>query len=99
MVDYPVTLIALGSWTSSLSYRCVCVFSRSEMSDSLQPMDCSLPGSSVYGDSPGKNTGLGCHVLLQAIFLTQGSNPHLIYLLHCRQIFYLLSHQGSLSCR
>ena len=28
------------------------------------PMDCSLPGSSVYGDFPGKNTGMGCHFLL-----------------------------------
>ena len=27
------------------------------------PMDCSLPGSSVHGDSPGKNTGVGCHAL------------------------------------
>ena len=35
-------------------------------------MDCSLPGSSVHGDSPGKNTGVGCHALLQGIFLTQG---------------------------
>ena len=25
------------------------------------PVDCSLPGSSVHGDSPGKNTGVGCH--------------------------------------
>ena len=33
------------------------------------PMDCSLPGSSVHGDSPGKNTGVGCHVLLQGVFL------------------------------
>ena len=32
-------------------------------------------------DSPGKNTGVGFHVLLQGILLTQGSNP---YLLHCR---------------
>ena len=32
-------------------------------------MDCSLPGSSVQGDSPGKNTGVGCHVLLQGVFL------------------------------
>ena len=38
-------------------------------------MDCSPPGSSVYGDSPGKNTGVGCHALLQGIFPTQGSNP------------------------
>ena len=40
------------------------------------PMDCSLPGPSVLGASPGKNTGLGCHALLQGIFPTQGSNPH-----------------------
>ena len=33
-------------------------------------MDCSPPGSSVRGDSPGKNTGVGCHALLQGIFLT-----------------------------
>ena len=34
-------------------------------------MDCSVPGSSVYGDSPGKNTGADCHALLQGIFPTQ----------------------------
>ena len=33
-------------------------------------------------DSPGKNTGVGCHFLLQGIFLIQGSNPSLLYLLH-----------------
>ena len=44
-------------------------------------------------DSPGKNTGVGCHFLLQGIFLSQQSNPGL---LHCRQIVYHLSHQGSL---
>ena len=32
------------------------------------PMDCSPPGPSVHGDSPGKNTGVGCHALLQGIF-------------------------------
>ena len=32
-------------------------------------------------DSPGKNTGMGCHALLQGIFLTQGSNPYLLCLL------------------
>ena len=37
------------------------------------PLDCSPPGSSVHGDSPGKNTGVGCHAVLQAIFPTQGS--------------------------
>ena len=43
-------------------------------------------------DSPGKNIGVGCHALLQGIFLTQGSN---LGLLNCRQILYYLSHQGS----
>ena len=42
-------------------------------------------------DSPGKNTGVSCHVLLPGIFLTQGLNPGLP---HCRQILYLPSHQG-----
>ena len=55
-------------------------------------MDCSLPESSVHGDSPGKNTGLGCHALLQRIFPTQGLNPGLP---HCGQFLYCLSHQGS----
>ena len=39
------------------------------------------PGSSVHGDSPGQNTGVGCHALLQRIFPTQGSNPCLLHLL------------------
>ena len=43
-------------------------------------------------NSPGKNTGVVCHSLLQGIFLTQGSNPGL---LHCRQILYHLSYPGS----
>ena len=38
------------------------------------PVDCSLPGSSVHGDSPRKNTGVGCRFLFQGIFLTKGSN-------------------------
>ena len=38
-----------------------------------ESMDCSLPSSSVHGDSPSKNIGVGCHALLQGIFPTQGS--------------------------
>ena len=49
------------------------------------PMDCSPPGSSVLGDSPGKNTRVGCHALLHGIFLIQGSNRSL---LHCRWTFF-----------
>ena len=48
------------------------------------PMDCSPPGPSVHGDSPSRNTGVGCHALLQGHFLTQGSN---LCLLHCRRFF------------
>ena len=51
----------------------------------LQPMRLLCPW-----DSPGKNTGVGCHSFLQRIFLTQGSNPGL---LRCRQVLYHLSHR------
>ena len=40
-------------------------------------VDCSPPGSSVHGDSLGKNTGVGCCALLQGIFPTQRLNPRL----------------------
>ena len=56
------------------------------------PMDCSPPDPSVHGDSPGMNTGMGCHALLQGIFPIQGSNAGL---LHCRRILYQLNYQGS----
>ena len=56
------------------------------------PMNCGLPGSSVHGDSPGKNTGMGSLSLLQEIFPTQKSNWGL---LHCRWILYQLSYQES----
>ena len=110
---------------------CCAVFSCFRLGN---PVDCSPPGSSVHGDSPGQKTGVGCHApssrgtsqprdriesrfptlqvdslpseppgkpqntglgslsLLQGIFPTQESNRgHL----HCRQIVYQLSSQGS----
>ena len=45
-------------------------------------MDCSPPGSSIHGIFPGKNSGVGCHFLLQRIFLTQGTNTHHLGLLN-----------------
>ena len=48
-------------------------------------MDCTW-------NSPGQNNGVGYHSLLQGIFPNQGMNPGL---LHCRQIIYHLSHEGS----
>ena len=53
-------------------------------------MNYILPDSSVHGDSPGKNTEVGCHALLQGIFPTQGLNSDA---LHLGQILYQLSHQ------
>ena len=64
----------------------------SVMSTLCDPMDHSPPGSSVHGDSPVKNTGVGCHDFLKGVFPTQGSNPGLAY---CGQNFYCLSHQVS----
>ena len=46
-------------------------------------------------DFPGKNTGVGCHLLLQEGLLSQGSNPRLLSLLHWEADFLQLSHQGS----
>ena len=57
------------------------------MSHSLQPHGLCSPWN-----SPGQNTGVGCHALLQGIFPTQGLNTGL---LHCRRILYQLSHKGS----
>ena len=62
------------------------------MSDSLPPQGLQSARLLCPWKSPGKNTGVGCHSLLQGIFLTQGLNAGL---LHCKQILYHLSHQGS----
>ena len=66
--------------------------SRSVVSDSLPPHGLQPTGPLCPWNSPGKNTGEGCHALLQGIFPIQGPNPGL---LHCRQILYHLSCQGS----
>ena len=50
--------------------------SPSIMSDSLPPRGSKPARLFCPWDFPGKNTGVGCHFLLQGIFLTQGSNPH-----------------------
>ena len=54
-------------------------------------MDCNPLGSSVHGGSPGKNTGVHCHALLQGIFLTQGSNPRLIMSPALADGFFIIS--------
>ena len=59
------------------------MLSHSVVSNSLQPHGPWPTRVFCLGDSPGKNTGVGCHALLQGIFPTQGSNPGLPY---CRWI-------------
>ena len=72
---------------------CVCIHLVAQLCPTLCDLiDCSPPCSSAHGDSPGKNTGVGCHAFLQGIFPTQGLN---IGLSHWRWILYHLSHQGS----
>ena len=56
--------------------------SHSVTSNSLRPHEQQPAGLLCPWDSPGKNTGVGCHALLQGIFPTQGSNPRLLCLLH-----------------
>ena len=69
--------------------------SKSEVSQSCPTlcdiMDCSPPGSSIHGIFPDKSTGVGCHFLLQGIFLTQGLN---LGLLNCRQMLLLSEPPG-----
>ena len=86
MLWFILTLSLPEKWRSGILWV---VFSCSVVSDSL---DCSLPGSSVHGDSPGKNTGVGCHALLQGILPNQGLKP---FFPPCGRILYYLSHQGS----
>ena len=59
---------------------CVRAKSRQSSPTLCDLMDCSPQGSSVDGDSPGKNIRVGCHSVLHGIFLTQGSNWHLLCL-------------------
>ena len=80
---YLTSCLLLVIWCAQLPQSCLTLF---------DPMECKPARLLCPWDSPGKNTGMGCHSLLQGIFPTQGLNPGLP---HCRQIPYHLSHQGS----
>ena len=67
----------------------------SVMSNFLHPFELQPVRFLCPWDSPVKKTGAGCHFLLRGIFPTQGWNPYLLSLLHCRWILYLLSHWKS----
>ena len=80
--------LKIGHWWSEQHHlNCLWSESRSVVSDSLQPNGLYSPWN-----SPGQNTGVGSHSLLQRIFPTQKLNQGL---LHCRQILYQLNLQGS----
>ena len=74
-----------------------CVLTCSVVSDSLQPCELQPARLLCPQNFPGKNTGVGCHFLLQGIFLTQGLKLPLLGLLHWQVGFFflLLCHLGS----
>ena len=101
-------VISLQSDPSASSHftlsRRVCVYLQSlaltrvcsVVLDPLRPRGLWLLRLLCPWDSPGKSTRVGCYFLLQRIFQTQGSNPHLLCLLHWQLNSLLLSHLGSL---
>ena len=78
-----------------LSFRLWCAQPFSVVSDSFWPHGPQPARLLCPWDSPGKNTGVGCYALLQGSFPTQGSNPCLLHLLHCRPNSLPLSHWGN----
>ena len=74
----------LGLVSVSRLTRVLCVCS--VVSDSLRPHGLGPTRLFCPWDSPGKNTGVGCHALLQGIFPTQNQTHICLNLLHCRQI-------------
>ena len=88
------------SWTSKLSFVEYPLFEGKRYKWKLlscvqffvTPWAVAPSGSSLHGDSPGKDTIVGSHALLQEIFPTQGSNSGLW---HCRWILYQLRYQGN----
>ena len=72
----------IGTANMCIPFRvCVCPDTKLRLT-LCDPTEHIPTGSSVHGIFPGKNTGVGCHFLLQGIFLTQGLNMHLLCLLH-----------------
>ena len=72
------------------THKRVCTLSRFSGVQVFRTLWTVARHAPLFMDYPGKNTGVGCHALLQGIFPTQGWNPDL---LHCRQILYHLNHR------
>ena len=69
-----------------------CMHSHVRLSATLWTVAWQAP---LFMGLSGKNTGVGYHFLLQGIFSAEGLDPHLLCLLHCSRILYMLNHQGS----
>ena len=78
---------------TELTKMCRAAFSRPVVSDSLRPMGCRPPASSVHGNCPGENIRVGCHALLQGNLPIQRSSSDLPL---CRQAVYLQIDLGSI---
>ena len=92
-VEYPSIEICQMFFIIRSVCVCVCVCVKLLQSClSVQPYELQPARLLCPWDSPGKNTGVACHFLLQEIYPTHGSNPGT---LHCRQILHHLSHYGS----
>ena len=95
-----ISLMPLFMRRKNILLRCysralkLLLFSRQVISDSLWSRGLSPARLLCPWNFPGKNTGVGCHFLLQGIFPTQRLNPHI---LHWQADSLPLSHQGSLS--
>ena len=66
----------------TMNYVCMCAKEPQSRPTLCDSMDCGPPGTSVHQNSAGKNTGVGCHALLQGFFLPQGLNSGFLCLLH-----------------
>ena len=79
----PFLLLPLSflSLTHTYTQYSICAKSPQSCPTLRDSMDCSLPGSSVRGDFPGKSTRVGCHALLQGILPIRGLNLRLLCLL------------------
>ena len=86
---FPNKITVTSSGIKTWACICVCAHLCPTLCD---PMDCNPPGSSVHGILQGRILGWVAIPFSRVIFPTQGSN---MSLLHCRQILYRLSHQGS----
>ena len=82
--------------------KCYCACMWAVLSDSVTPWTVACSSRLSMGlcprNFPGKNTGVGCHILLQEIFPTQGFNTRILSLLHWQADSLPLYHLGSPKC-